>query len=215
MRYTGVDLSPAMIALAKERRPDLDVRVANILEEDLGEFDVVMANGIFYLLGEDAEALMRRLVERMWAHAGRALAFNSLSAWGPDPEPGEFYADPAATLAWTRELTPYLALRHDYHTRDFTIYAYRDRRGRGAGGRHGPRQPLLGGGGGARRAGPLPGLRRARAVRARRHPLGAVHGRARRRRRADRRLPLRGRGEHGARPSRSSTTAAPSRTSRS
>ena len=128
VRYTGVDLSPAMIALAKERRPDLDVRVANILEEDLGEFDVVMANGIFYLLGEDAEALMRRLVERMWAHAGRALAFNSLSAWGPDPEPGEFYADPAATLAWTRELTPYLALRHDYHTRDFTIYAYRDRR---------------------------------------------------------------------------------------
>lgn len=126
--YTGVDLSPAMIGLAKERRPDLDVRVANILEEDLGEFDVVMANGIFYLLGDDAEGLMRRLVERMWTHAGRALAFNSLSAWAADAEAGEFYADPASTFEWARTLTPFLTLRHDYHTRDFTIYAYRDRR---------------------------------------------------------------------------------------
>jgi SAM-dependent methyltransferase len=123
--YTGVDLSPAMVQLAKERRPDLDLRQANILEEDLGEFDVVVANGIFYLLGDGAAGLMRSLVERMWAHAGRALAFNSLSTWAPDPEAGEFHADPVETLAWCRELTSKLALRHDYHRRDFTVLAYR------------------------------------------------------------------------------------------
>jgi SAM-dependent methyltransferase len=125
VEYVGVDLSPAMVALARERRPDLDIREANILHEDLGAFDVVIANGIFYLLGDGAPGLMRALVERMWAHAGRALAFNSLSAWAPDPEAGEFHADPLQTLAWSRELTPRLVLRHDYHTRDFTIYAYR------------------------------------------------------------------------------------------
>lgn len=123
--YTGVDLSPAMVDLARERRPDLDIRQANILHEDLGRFDVVVANGIFYLLGDDAPTLMRSLVERMWAHAERALAFNSLSAWATDAEAAEFHADPAETIIWARTLTPRLVLRHDYHTRDFTVYAYR------------------------------------------------------------------------------------------
>lgn len=123
--YTGVDLSAAMVQLARERRPDLDIRQANILHEDLGRFDVVLANGIFYLLGDDALPLMRGLVERMWAHAERAVAFNSLSAWASDAEAGEFHADPAETITWARTLTPRLVLRHDYHTRDFTVYAYR------------------------------------------------------------------------------------------
>ncbi|MDA0183502.1 class I SAM-dependent methyltransferase [Solirubrobacter phytolaccae] len=124
--YTGVDLSAAMVGLARERRPDLDIRQANILHEDLGEFDVVLANGIFYLLGDDALSLMHGLVERMWSHAQRAVAFNSLSAWATDAEAEEFHADPAETVSWVRAtLTPRLVLRHDYHTRDFTVYAYR------------------------------------------------------------------------------------------
>jgi SAM-dependent methyltransferase len=123
--YVGVDLSPAMVARARERRPTLDIRQANLLHEDLGEFDVVVANGIFYLLGDEAPALMRALVERMWMRAKRALAFNSLSTWAPDPEPGEFHADPLETMAFCRTLTGRLVLRHDYHFRDFTIYAYR------------------------------------------------------------------------------------------
>jgi SAM-dependent methyltransferase len=125
VEYTGVDLSGAMVAAARERRPDLDIRQANILEEDPGSFDVVTANGIFYLLGGDAPALMRALVGRMWACATRALAFNSLSTWAPDPEEGEFHADPLETVAFCRALTGRLTLRHDYHRRDFTIYAYR------------------------------------------------------------------------------------------
>ena len=61
----------------------------------------------------------------MGACAERALAFNSLSTWAPDPEPGEFYADPLETLASAARSRGRLVLRHDYHRRDFTIYAYR------------------------------------------------------------------------------------------
>ncbi|MEA2494980.1 MAG: hypothetical protein QOJ29_2891, partial [Thermoleophilaceae bacterium] len=89
--YTGVDLSPRMIELAQERRADLDVRVADILTDDIGRFDVVIANGIFYLLGEHAEEMMRTLVTRMFELARAAIAFNSLSTWASDQEEGEFY----------------------------------------------------------------------------------------------------------------------------
>ena len=68
---------------------------------------------------------MRDLVARMFALCREAVAFNSLSTWAPDPEPSEFYADPAETLAFCRTLTTRVTLRHDYHTRDFTVYLYR------------------------------------------------------------------------------------------
>lgn len=126
VRYTGIDLSPRMIAEARKLRPDLDLRVGNVLAEEGSEtFDVVIANGIFYLLREEAPSLMAEMVRRMFDLAKIALGFNTLSAWAPDPEPGEFHADPLDVLRLGRSLTSRLVLRHDYHSRDFTIYIYK------------------------------------------------------------------------------------------
>ncbi len=125
--YTGVDLSAAMVASARALHPGLSIRARNILDEDVGSFDVVTANGIFYLLGAEAPALMRALIERMYASATQAVAFNSLSTWAADQVPGEYYANPSEILDYCRSLTPWLALRHDYHSRDFTVYLYRAR----------------------------------------------------------------------------------------
>ncbi len=126
--YTGLDLSKKMIDEARASQPGLDLRVANVLDDDVvtGSFDVVSANGIFYLLGAEAWELMQRLVQRMFALANRAVAFNSLSAWAPDQETGEFYADPARVLDFCRQLSTRVALRHDYHRRDFTVFLFRD-----------------------------------------------------------------------------------------
>jgi cyclopropane fatty-acyl-phospholipid synthase-like methyltransferase len=125
--YSGIDLTPDMIAHARQRHPGLSLEVRNLLEMDASQqYDVVMANGIFYLLGDRAAELMRSFVARMWQMAKVAVAFNTLSSWAPDQEAGEFYADPVETLAFCRTLTPRLTLRHDYHRRDFTVYMYRD-----------------------------------------------------------------------------------------
>lgn len=131
VRYVGIDLSERLITHARERRPDLDLRVGNILDADLTpeSFDLVVANGIFYLLGDDAFMLMAQIVDRMFSLASAAVAFTTLSAWGPEREAGEFYADPVATLEMCHALTPWLTFRHDYHWRDFAVYLYR----------HGPR----------------------------------------------------------------------------
>jgi len=127
VRYSGIDISENMVQEAHRSWPDLDVRVCNIMDlpgEQIA--DVVTANGIFYLLGEQAPSLMRAMVKRMFGLCKQALAFNSLSSWATDQEPSEFYADPLETIRWCRELSPYLALRHDYHSRDFTIYIYKE-----------------------------------------------------------------------------------------
>ena len=128
VQYTGYDLCPQMIENAKKRRPDLTLEVRNILfDPPQKKFDVVTANGIFYLLGDNAPELSRRLISAMFDLANEAVAFNSLSSWTTDQEAGEYYADPAETLNFCRTLTPWLSLRHDYHHRDFTVFMYKDK----------------------------------------------------------------------------------------
>jgi SAM-dependent methyltransferase len=126
--YVGLDISRAMIAEARRLRPAADLRHADILTEDPGgPFDLVVANGIFYLLGEDAEAVMQRLILRLFGLCREAVVFTSLSSWAPAKEGGEFHADPVRTLEFCRALTQRVTLRHDYLAHDFAVYLYRER----------------------------------------------------------------------------------------
>jgi SAM-dependent methyltransferase len=126
VRYSGIDVCPAMVEEARRLDPGCEVKLANILDASIRErFDLVTANGIFYLLGDEAWPTMQEIVRRMYAVAEHAVAFNSLSSWAEDKEAGEFYADPAEVLQFCRTLTPWVVLRHDYHPRDFTIYMYK------------------------------------------------------------------------------------------
>jgi SAM-dependent methyltransferase len=129
VKYVGIDVSPRMIKEAKRLRPELDLRLCNVLDQTFKEtFDVVTANGLFYLLGRDAPDFLRQIVRRMCELAEFAVAFNSLSSWAPIKEPAEFYADPLDVLKFCRTLTPWVALRHDYFPHDFTIYMYKRQR---------------------------------------------------------------------------------------
>jgi SAM-dependent methyltransferase len=124
--YSGVDITPDCIMRARENYPGLDIHQTDILQDTIErKFNFVTANGIFYLLGESAQPMMHELINRMYELTDEAVAFNSLSSWCPDKEKGEFYADPLKTLEYCRSLTPWVTLRHDYHSRDFTIYMYR------------------------------------------------------------------------------------------
>lgn len=126
--YTGLDLTADLAEQAARLHPHQRFLHGSILDEALlsGErFDYVVASGIFATYPSGAEDFLHRAVARMWRLAGRGLAFNSLSAWAPVREEGEYHADPPAVLEYCRSLTPWLALRHDYHPRDFTVYLLR------------------------------------------------------------------------------------------
>jgi SAM-dependent methyltransferase len=126
LTYSGIDICPAMITEARRNHPDLDLREANISSSSFdSKYDVVSANGIFYLLAEQAWPMMQQIIERMYSLATSAVAFNSLSAWANDREAGEFYADPLRVLDFCHQLTPWVVLRHDYHQREFTVYMYK------------------------------------------------------------------------------------------
>ena len=93
--YMGVDLTPEMIELARELHPDGEFRHVDLLQDDFeGQFDYVLASGIFYLRVDDNETYMRQMVARMASIARRGVAFNALSTLAGPPEPTEYHHDP-------------------------------------------------------------------------------------------------------------------------
>jgi RimJ/RimL family protein N-acetyltransferase len=127
--YVGLELTDNLVEGARRRFPDRRFVNGSVTDPTVlrGErFDFVLASGIFATYPVGGAPWMEQIVSRMWDFAGRGVAFNSLSSWAPQPDPGEYYADPERVIKFCRTLTPLLQLRHDYHPRDFTVFLYRE-----------------------------------------------------------------------------------------
>jgi len=134
VEYSGIDITPKMIEIARQRFLGVDFHLENLLRDrDLSktntppEYDFILASGIFAHRQNVPMTFLENMVTEMFRYCRKAVAFNSLSAWCEDKEEGEFYADPLDTLKYCRSITPWVTLRHDYHPRDFTIYMYKER----------------------------------------------------------------------------------------
>ena len=125
VNYTGLDLTPAMVASAKGRFPALNCHVGTI-ENHPGEYDYIVASGIFAHRQAKPETFLNETISEMYMKCRKGVAFNCLSTWREDQDEGEFYADPIKTLEFCQKLTKYVVLRHDYHHGDFTIYLYKN-----------------------------------------------------------------------------------------
>jgi len=91
--YTGIDILPEMISLAKQPHPDLQLIAGDIFADDLlpDRFDVVYSSGIFNIdLGNNYDFL-RNAVKRFMSLSKRYVVFNLLADTSLDKEAGYFY----------------------------------------------------------------------------------------------------------------------------
>jgi SAM-dependent methyltransferase len=122
-RYTGVDLSPELVASARERFPAASFIFGDVLEVELDEHDFVLASGLFDYRTSDSPARLRATLRRMFRLARLGLAWN-MFAEAP-PERLDLYHEPLADLlAFCDELSPHFTLRRDYDPGHLTIYLY-------------------------------------------------------------------------------------------
>ncbi|GJM26166.1 MAG: hypothetical protein DHS20C16_25810 [Phycisphaerae bacterium] len=118
--YFGIDICEGMVEHTQRR--GLQARCVDILaEQDVASADIVIANGIFYLLDGQREQKMQTLISRLFELADETLIFTSLSSWHDTGDDDEFRADPMRTLDFCRTLSTSVCLRHDYLPHDFCI----------------------------------------------------------------------------------------------
>ena len=130
--YIGADINKEFIAEARKKYAD-DSNASFFVSDSPQDavplkYDYCMLSGVFNIALTDTEAELKKTVQVLYAGARRGVAFNALSTQAKEKNPEHFYADPFALSEWcAREVTPYVALRHDYRGGNFTVYLYKDR----------------------------------------------------------------------------------------
>lgn len=131
-QYVGYDLSGEMIDVARRKFPGVQFEARDILESGVGaDFDYVLINGVFNHRLDDNWGLMTAILEQLFPHVRRALAFNALSTYVDYAEPDLSYVNPERVFRFCKQrLSPLVTLRHDYLVKDgvvpfeFAVYAY-------------------------------------------------------------------------------------------
>jgi len=130
-RYHGIDICAPMIDSAREKHPDPEWTVGDILEMDIGSrYDFVVCNGILTqklnATISEMDAFARRLVTRMYDLCTVGVAFNIMTTHVNFMVPNLFYRNPVEFLAWCMlELSPHVRLDHAYPLFEYTLYLYR------------------------------------------------------------------------------------------
>lgn len=133
--YTGYDIAGAMIQAARALHasdPGASFERRDIGTEGVGgDFDLVLVSGTFNNVVSDNWRFLTDHLRILFPHARRGLSFNCLSSYVDYTTEGLAHRRPEDVFSFVKaELTPRVALRHDYHVKDdvipfeFTVYAY-------------------------------------------------------------------------------------------
>jgi SAM-dependent methyltransferase len=135
VRYAGFDISPAMIATARQRHEEAPHATFTTEIAELRPADFTVASGVFNVkLDTPEDEWGRYVLEMIDQMAGLSVAGMALNALTSHTDPGRrrpdlYYADPAALLdRCLRSYSRDVALRHDYALYEFTILVRLDGR---------------------------------------------------------------------------------------
>ena len=131
IKYTGIDISEKLINFAKEKHPELDLRVVDMIKDRFDDkFDYVCSSGIFNIRMtglEEHKKSIRAMVERMFNACEVGTAVNFLTnpkAYIPSPGASDkfVYMNEEEAIGWAKGICDRFVLRRDYHPGDFTVY---------------------------------------------------------------------------------------------
>jgi len=134
--YTGVDISPKMIQLAREKyavstsRNPVAFMVHDMAEPLEERYDYVLLSGTLNkrIAGEEEQtAWARHVIRNCWDAAEKGLAYNMLSAYADHTAPDDYQYHPCKILKYCMSLSRWAKLDHTYMPHDFTIYLWREK----------------------------------------------------------------------------------------
>ncbi len=126
--YTGLDINPELIKLAKGKYPSATFAVADAEEAPLGErFDIIFICGVFNNRVQGVEESMLNVLSELFEISDEALAINALSTHSSYKAVEMNYTSPEELSFFVeKNLTPHYILRQDYLPGDFTMFLYKE-----------------------------------------------------------------------------------------
>lgn len=132
--YTGIDLSPDLLDVARQRHPGATFHCADLADycaAHPNEFDwLILSGALNEQLGDEGD-YARRIIKLMWSRCRKGVAFNLLD-WRHPPTRSCWDLqshDPSTILDYVAGLTPNHQLVEGYLDNDFTAYLLREPQG--------------------------------------------------------------------------------------
>jgi SAM-dependent methyltransferase len=121
--YTGLDINPDLIKVARERYPACRFLCHDVFESPLDEmFDVVLSSGVHNFRLSDNQGFIERSFEIFNKLSTVGFAANFLSTRVNFRHEQNSYTAPEDMLALALRYSPRVVLRHDYMPFEFTVF---------------------------------------------------------------------------------------------
>lgn len=128
--YTGIDIVPGLLRVARQQYPGIDVREADVTDEAerSQSFDFVVASGVFNaaLPSGDNEIHIEAALDSMYRCSRTATCVDFLSTYVDFRKPGAHHTDPGWALALAKKFTRRVLIRLDYMPYEFSLFLFRD-----------------------------------------------------------------------------------------
>lgn len=124
-KFTGVDLVPEFLEVARNRYPNYEFLITNYFKNPLEDkFDIVITSGTLNGSIKNALEYRKRAIKTIFEHAKEACAFN-MAGGHPQPENKKgykvYYVDSLEIFEFCLTLTSKIIFRQHYRKRDFTV----------------------------------------------------------------------------------------------
>ncbi|MBD0370359.1 MAG: class I SAM-dependent methyltransferase [Pyrinomonadaceae bacterium] len=129
--YTGYDINPTLIDVARGKYPEANFEVRDIQSEDFTAFDFIVSSSAFNLrlASQDNYAFIEEILKLCYAHSKRGVAVDLLTSYVDFESPEAFHYSPEQVFSIAKRITKRVALRHDYPLYEFCVYLYPDFQG--------------------------------------------------------------------------------------
>ncbi|MFH1182638.1 MAG: class I SAM-dependent methyltransferase [Candidatus Moraniibacteriota bacterium] len=127
-QYTGIDMMPEFIKIARKRYPDFKFFVSDYFSNPLKKkFDIIISCGTLNTKIPGYMKYREKAIKTMFDNCKEVLAFNMAGGSNPKnkKESKISYADSLAVLKYCLSLTNKVVFKQHYHRRDFTVFLYK------------------------------------------------------------------------------------------
>ncbi len=121
--YTGIDINPDLVAVARERYPGARILCGDLTANAPNEiFDVVVASGVHNYRVANNISLIRESMELFDRVSRHGFSMNFLSNRVNYRHDENYYASPEEIIGMAFQHSSRVALRHDYMPFEFTVH---------------------------------------------------------------------------------------------
>jgi len=128
-RYVGVDIVPSLLAIAKDKYPNIELYNYDIEQSrNIGKFDYVVASGVFNakLNGTNNEQHIISSLKDMFDMANEMVCLDFMSSYVDFQKEGSWHTDPVWLINQITKLTKRFSIRHDYMPFEFAAFLYKN-----------------------------------------------------------------------------------------